>query len=102
MCCSQLSDAEIAKLKAKASGRGRGVSQLRRAMGTHFDAKKSLIIQPSLLAPEGKPMPAPGEEQDEEPEKEVAPRPARNTVTVSEACMESLLIPGCCRASARG
>jgi len=77
----KLSDAEIAKLKAKASGRGRGVSQLRRAMGTHFDAKKSLIIQPSLLAPEGKPMPAPGEEQDEEPEKEVAPRPARNTVT---------------------
>eukprot|EP00658_Telonema_sp_P-2_P080976 TRINITY_DN8171_c0_g1_i4.p1 TRINITY_DN8171_c0_g1~~TRINITY_DN8171_c0_g1_i4.p1 ORF type:complete len:256 (+),score=52.74 TRINITY_DN8171_c0_g1_i4:244-1011(+) len=70
----KLSEAEIARIKERkeaATRKAAAVSGgvLRKAMNTHFESKKGTIIQPSLLAPEGRPV-----------QQEEAPDPAAGEV----------------------
>lgn len=76
----KLSEEEIQRIKDKKEGKkpAPGVATLRKAMGSHFEASKGLVIAPSLIAPQGTPAPADGPDSPKLQPR--APKP-RNTVT---------------------
>jgi len=76
----KLSEEEIQRLKDKKEGRkaAPGVATLRKAMGTHFEASKGLVIAPTIIAPQAgdKPADVPGS-----PTLKPRENRERNTVT---------------------
>jgi hypothetical protein len=77
----KLSEEEIQRIKDRKEGNKKpvtGVATLRKALGSHFEASKGLVIAPSLIAPQGAPTPTADPASPKLQPR--APKP-RNTVT---------------------
>lgn len=72
----KLSAEQIQRIKDRKEGKKASAAGLRTAMNNHFETKKNSIIQPSLLAPEGKPT-----ETTAAPAEVEEPKKDRNAVT---------------------
>jgi len=81
----KLSEEEIQRIKDKKEGKKAvpGVATLRKAMGSHFEASKGLVIAPSLIAPQGTPAPADGPDSPKLQPRAPKPRDVVTGVSMS-------------------